>query len=33
MYLGLDIGTSGVKAMLIDSYQKIIGSANGALDV
>jgi xylulokinase len=33
MYLGLDLGTSGVKAMLIDGDQKIIGSANGALDV
>ncbi|WP_434733171.1 xylulokinase [Rhizobium sp. YTUHZ044] len=33
MYLGLDLGTSGVKAMLIDGDQKIAGSANGALDV
>ncbi|WEX89117.1 xylulokinase [Sinorhizobium garamanticum] len=33
MYLGLDLGTSGVKAMLIDDEQKIIGSASGALDV
>ncbi|MDK1386149.1 xylulokinase [Sinorhizobium sp. 8-89] len=33
MYLGLDLGTSGVKAMLIDGEQKIIGSASGALDV
>lgn len=33
MYLGLDLGTSGVKAMLIDGNQKIVGSANGALDV
>ncbi|MBX4957724.1 xylulokinase [Rhizobium lentis] len=33
MYLGLDLGTSGVKAMLIDGDQTIIGSANGALDV
>ncbi|WP_337267290.1 xylulokinase [Oryzifoliimicrobium ureilyticus] len=33
MYLGLDLGTSGVKAMLIDGDQRIIGSANGALDV
>ncbi|MEK1900764.1 MAG: xylulokinase, partial [Rhizobium sp.] len=33
MYLGLDLGTSGVKAMLIDDDQKIIGSANGSLDV
>jgi xylulokinase len=33
MYLGLDLGTSGVKAMLIDGDQKIVGSANGALDI
>ncbi|MBB2752038.1 UNVERIFIED_ORG: xylulokinase [Rhizobium aethiopicum] len=33
MYLGLDLGTSGVKAMLIDGDQTIIGSANGSLDV
>ncbi len=33
MYLGLDLGTSGVKALLIDGDQKIIGSANGSLDV
>src|SRR6201991_3220312 len=33
MYLGLDLGTSGVKAMLIDGDQRIIGSANGALDI
>ncbi len=33
MYLGLDLGTSGVKALLIDGDQRIIGSANGGLDV
>ncbi|PDT80701.1 xylulokinase [Sinorhizobium sp. BJ1] len=33
MYLGLDLGTSGVKAMLIDGEQKIVGSAAAALDV
>lgn len=33
MYLGLDLGTSGVKATLIDGEQKIIGSASAALDV
>ena len=33
MYLGLDLGTSGVKALLIDDEQKIIGSASGATDV
>jgi len=33
MYLGLDLGTSGVKALLIDDTQKIVGSATAALDV
>ncbi|WP_457663168.1 xylulokinase [Sinorhizobium medicae] len=33
MYLGLDLGTSGVKAMLMDEEQRIVGSATGALDV
>ncbi|WP_018235704.1 xylulokinase [Ensifer sp. BR816] len=33
MYLGLDLGTSGVKAMLIDGGQRIVGSASAALDV
>lgn len=33
MYLGLDLGTSGVKALLIDADQRIVASANGALDV
>jgi xylulokinase len=33
MYLGLDLGTSGVKAMLIDGYQKIVGLASGSLEV
>ena len=33
MYLGLDLGTSGVKALLMDDAQAIVGSANGALDV
>ncbi len=33
MYLGLDLGTSGVKAMLIDGDQRIVGSASSALDV
>ncbi|WP_378948506.1 xylulokinase [Mesorhizobium sp. ANAO-SY3R2] len=32
MYLGLDLGTSGVKALLIDADQKVIGSGHGALD-
>jgi xylulokinase len=33
MYLGLDLGTSGVKALLIDEKQRIVGSAHGALDL
>lgn len=33
MYLGLDLGTSGVKALLIDAAQNILGSANAGLDV
>lgn len=33
MYLGLDLGTSGVKALLIDGDQRIVASANGHLDV
>ncbi|MET0359405.1 MAG: xylulokinase [Pararhizobium sp.] len=33
MYLGIDLGTSGVKALLIDGAQRIIGSATGACDV
>jgi len=33
MYLGLDLGTSGVKALLIDDKQTVIGSAHGELDV
>ena len=33
MYLGLDLGTSGVKAMLIDDGQKIVGVGHGSLDV
>ena len=33
MYLGLDIGTSSVKGVLIDAKQKIIATANAALKV
>jgi len=33
VYLGLDLGTSGVKALLIDSGQKAIASGHGKLDV
>ena len=32
-YLGLDLGTSGVKALLIDAGQNVVGSGHGALDV
>jgi xylulokinase len=30
MYLGIDLGTSSVKAMLIDDVQRVIGSASSA---
>ncbi|PBB80630.1 xylulokinase [Mesorhizobium sp. WSM3879] len=33
MYLGLDLGTSGVKALLIDDRQTVVGSGHGSLDV
>lgn len=33
MYLGLDLGTSGVKALLINENQSIVGSGSGTLDV
>jgi xylulokinase len=33
MFLGLDLGTSGVKALLIDAGQKIVGSGHGSLEV
>lgn len=33
MYLGLDLGTSGVKALLIDDEQRPIASGHGDLDV
>lgn len=33
MYLGLDIGTSGVKAILIDARQRILASATSPLKV
>ncbi|RWM12814.1 MAG: xylulokinase [Mesorhizobium sp.] len=33
MYLGLDLGTSGVKALLIDAEQTVIGSGHASLDV
>ncbi|MBN9250508.1 MAG: xylulokinase, partial [Mesorhizobium sp.] len=33
MYLGLDLGTSGVKALLIDAGQTAVGAGHGSLDV
>ncbi|MEP0941715.1 MAG: xylulokinase [Rhizobiaceae bacterium] len=33
MYLGLDLGTSGIKALIIDGEQQIIGSADAPLTV
>ncbi|MHA6644331.1 xylulokinase [Mesorhizobium sp. A623] len=33
MYLGLDLGTSGVKALLIDASQKIVGAGHASLEV
>lgn len=33
MYIGIDIGTSGVKTLLIDEQQTIIGSAHAGLNV
>ncbi len=33
MFVGIDLGTSGVKALLIGEDQSIIGSANGPLEV
>ncbi len=33
MYLGLDLGTSALKALLIDDNQQIVGSASAHLDV
>ncbi|MCT8997684.1 xylulokinase [Chelativorans intermedius] len=33
MYLGIDLGTSGVKALVIDEAQTVVASATGALTV
>ncbi|MBC8158157.1 MAG: xylulokinase [Alphaproteobacteria bacterium] len=33
MYLGIDLGTSGVKAVIIDDAQTIVASADASLDV
>ena len=33
MYIGIDLGTSSVKMILIDSDQKILATANSNLSV
>ena len=33
MYLGIDLGTSGVKVLLIDGKQKIVGSASAHIEL
>jgi xylulokinase len=33
MYVGIDLGTSGVKAVLVDEAQRIVGTASAALQV
>lgn len=33
MYLGIDLGTSGVKVLLMDESQRVLGSANAPLSV
>ena len=33
MYLGIDVGTSSVKAVLVDGHERIIASASQSLDV
>lgn len=33
MYLGLDLGTSGVKALLIDDHQRIVGSTSAPVSL
>jgi xylulokinase len=33
MFLGIDLGTSGVKALLIDGDQRVVASANASLEV
>lgn len=33
MFLGIDLGTSGVKALLVDGTQRVIGSGHAKLDV
>ncbi len=33
MYLGIDLGTSGVKLLLIDAGQKVVGTASASIEV
>ena len=33
MFIGIDLGTSSIKALLIDENQRIIGSANKSLEL
>jgi len=33
MYLGIDLGTSGVKVLLIDDAQRVVASANAGIEV
>src|SRR5215470_15405315 len=33
MYLGIDLGTSAVKALLVDDEQRIVGESRAALEV
>lgn len=33
MFLGIDLGTSAVKALLVDGEQRVVGGASAALDV
>ena len=33
MYLGIDLGTSGVKLLLVDAAQKVVGTTSAAIDV
>jgi len=33
MYLGIDLGTSGVKTLLVDSDQRVVAQASASLDV
>ena len=33
MYLGLDLGTSGLKALVIDDAQRVVAQASAGLEV